>query len=236
MKILVTRPEPDASRLGARLKAMGHEPVLEPLMSVKYLEADADFPGALERAQAIAFTSANGVRALARRSKARHLPVFAVGAATAKAARDEGFETVHVAGGDVDTLADEIATTLDPAGGSIVHIAATNLAGDLAGALGSRGFEISRHVLYEASSVETLSEAVRADLEEGAIDAVLIYSPRTGRILAALMEEAGLLEAAKALTCYCLSANVAQAAASIPFARCPVAATPDEDALIALLS
>lgn len=235
MRVLVTRPEPDASRLGARLKAAGHEPVLEPLMSVKYLNAGASLAAALKSSQAIALTSANGVRALTRHYEGRQLPVFAVGAATGKAATDAGFETVHVAGGDVERLAAKIASNLDPAKGAIVHIAGSQIAGDLAGALTSQGFQVSRHILYETVAAQGLSDALIADLRDGALDGVLVYSPRTGRVLADLMKKAGLLKAASALTCYCLSANVAKAVAPVPFAACHIAATPDEAALLALL-
>ena len=235
MKILVTRPEPDASRLAQSLKAAGHDPVVEPLMSAEYLEGPEDFSNALKSAQAIAFTSANGVRALARCHKERHLPVFAVGDATAAAARQEGFGIVHVAAGDVDHLAADIAARLDPGAGSIVHIAGSVVAGDLQGALAARGFEVDRHVLYAMTASASLSPDVIAQITHASLEAVLIYSPRSGRILADLINKAGLREACLAITCYCLSANVAAALAPLPFANCLVAATPDEDALMALL-
>lgn len=235
MKILVTRPEPDASRLGERLRAAGHDPVIEPLLSVEYLEAGAELSGDLKAAQAQAFTSANGVRALARLYSERALPVFAVGAATAAAARAEGFNSVHVAGGDVSHLADDIAARLDPSAGAIVHVAASVVAGDLQGALAAQGFKVNRHVLYETVTKEELSDDVIASLTDQTLEGVTIYSPRTGKAFAALIEQAGLTEACKGLTCYCLSANVAEAVASLPFAACFVAATPDEDALLALL-
>ncbi len=235
MKILVTRPEPDASRLAQRLKAAGHDPLIEPLMSVEYLEASAELPGALKDAQAIAFTSANGVRALARCYTGRHLPVFAVGDATAAAARQAGFSTVHGAAGDVDHLAADIAARLDPGAGSIVHIAGSVVAGDLQGTLAAHGFQVDRHVLYAMTASASLSPEVIAQITRASLEAALVYSPRSGRILVDLVNKAGLQEACQAITCYCLSANVAAAVADLPFANCLVAATPDEAALMALL-
>lgn len=235
MKILVTRPEPDASRLAQRLKASGHDPVVEPLMSVDYLEGPEDFPDTFKGIQAIAFTSANGVRALARCYTERHLPVFAVGDATAAAARQEGFDPVHVAAGDVSHLADDIVARLDPGAGSIVHIAGSIVAGDLQGALAGHGFQVDRHVLYAMTASASLSPEVIAQITEGSLEAALVYSPRSGRILVDLIDKAGLQEACQAITCYCLSANVADAVAPLPFANCVVAATPDEAALMALL-
>ena len=243
MKILVTRPEPDAARLGERLRALGHDPVVEPLMSADYIDPATGPSGtvtnvleeAFKDVQAIAFTSANGVRALARCYTGRHLPVFAVGEATAAAARQEGFDPVHVAAGDVDHLAADITARLDPKAGSIAHLAGTAVAGDLQGDRAARGVQVDRHVLYTMTASASLSQDVIAQITEASLDAVLIFSPRTGRILADLIVKAGLQDASKAMTCYCLSANVAAAVAKLSFANCLVAATPDEDALMALL-
>lgn len=248
MKILVTRPEPDGSRLAERLKAAGHEPVLEPLMSVGYLEGETDLTADLGAAQALAFTSANGVRAFARAVSAtsattgsasindgRDLHVFAVGAATAAAARREGFTRVHEAGGDVNHLAARIGTMLEPEDGAILHIAGSVVAGDLAGSLASFGFHIERRVLYDTTIVSSLSPQVIAAITDGSLEGVTVYSPRTGRILVDLLEKAGLMAAARALICYCLSTNVADAVAPVPFAECFIAGAPNEDALMELL-
>jgi uroporphyrinogen-III synthase len=240
MKILVTRPEPDGSRLGERLEAAGHEPVLEPLMSVGYLEGEGDLAADFKQAQAIAFTSANGVRALmrsigARVFEGRDLPVFAVGAATAAAAKREGFTRVHEAGGDVSHLAARIGTMLEPEDGPILHIAGSVVAGDLAGSLASFGFHIERRVLYDTSAAQALRPEVISAITDGSLGGVVVYSPRTGRILVNLVGEAGLAAKMAALTCYCLSDNVADAVAPLPFGECLVAQTPDEDALLDLL-
>lgn len=235
MKILVTRPEPDGTRLAERLRAAGHDAIVEPLMSVGYLEGEAGLRADLAAAQAIAFTSANGVRALARAFDGRDLPAFAVGAATAAAAKREGFTRVHEAGGDVSHLAARIGSMLEPEDGAIIHIAGSVVAGDLGGSLASFGFHIERRVLYDTTVAPALSEDVINGITDGSLGAVMVYSPRTGRILADLMAKAGLMEAAAGVTCYCLSTNVADAVAPVPFAECFVAHAPNEDALLDLL-
>ena len=91
MRVLVTRPEPDATRQAERLAARGHEPVLAPLLAI---ESATDTPPELEGAQALIVTSRNALRALASHpdlATALQLPLFAVGEATAKAATDLGF-------------------------------------------------------------------------------------------------------------------------------------------------
>lgn len=248
MKVLVTRPEPDASRLAARLAASGIKAMVEPMMVVTAvdqrppaLEPDLE-PGLepsleldLEGVQALAFTSANGVRAFALLSMERALPVFAVGAATAEAAREAGFEVVHVAAGDVEHLAALIAGMAEPEGGSIFHAAGKVVAGDLVGLLAARGFHVVRKVLYGAEPAAALSADLQRALRDGTLDAVTLYSPRTARIFAGLVSKAGLEAEVARLACYALSKNVASAAGALSWASMNIAAEPSEEALLALM-
>lgn len=244
MKVLVTRPEPDASRLAARLAASDIKVMVEPMMVVtavdqrppdleRGLEPSLELD--LEGVQALAFTSANGVRAFAPLSKERALPVFAVGAATAEAAREAGFEVVHVAAGDVEHLAALIAGMAEPEGGSIFHAAGKVVAGDLVGLLAARGFHVVRKVLYGAEPAAALSADLQRALRDGTLDAVTLYSPRTARIFAGLVSEAGLEAEVARLACYALSKNVASAAAALSWASMNIAAEPSEEALLALM-
>ena len=91
-RILITRPEEDAASLADILTGLGHEVRVEPLLSVRLHDG-----AALDTAdaQALLFTSANGVRAAAQLTTSRHLPALCVGDATAKAAREAGFTRVE---------------------------------------------------------------------------------------------------------------------------------------------
>ncbi len=96
MRIWITRAEPGAQLTAERLRALGHEPGVPPLMEGQPVGEPPDLAGV----GALAFTSRNGVRAFAALSSERSLPVFAVGDATASAAREAGFQDVSSAGGD----------------------------------------------------------------------------------------------------------------------------------------
>ena len=101
LKIWITRVQPAADVTAERVRAMGHDAVVVPLLEVQVLpDVDVDLRGVA----ALAFTSANGVRAFADKSGERGLKVFAVGAATALAARKAGFKSVLSADGDVLAL------------------------------------------------------------------------------------------------------------------------------------
>ena len=151
-RALVTRPREDAEGVTAELVARGFEVVVEPLLDIVAVDGAA-VDGAIvdeDGIQGILATSANGIRALARASGNRSIPVYAVGDASARVARSLGYATVESAGGDVDTLADLVGRRADPRHGALLHVAGTVTAGDLSGRLGALGFTVRRQVLYEA--------------------------------------------------------------------------------------
>src|SRR5262245_7200509 len=100
MQLLITRPLEDAVVIAELLRARGHVPIIAPLMDVHYRDGP---PLGLDAVQAVLATSANGVRALARRTSRRDVPLYAVGPQTAESARSGGFKTVLSAEGDAAT-------------------------------------------------------------------------------------------------------------------------------------
>ncbi len=182
-KIWITRAQPGADGTAERVRAMGHEAVIGPLLAVQMLtDAVVDLRGVA----ALAFTSANGVRAFADASGERGLKVFAVGAATALAARKAGFKSVLSADGDVAALAEGIAVRRGELRGAILHPGALEPAGDLAGALESHRIETRRLILYETVPVEVASEAAEAFSR---CDAVLLHSARAAQVLVKLLKQ-----------------------------------------------
>ncbi|MGF1608133.1 MAG: uroporphyrinogen-III synthase [Kiloniellales bacterium] len=240
MRLLITRTPDDAATLVAALEARGHDCLVEPLYSVVPAEIDeatlaealAEAPGGV---QALLFTSANGARAFAARSARRDLPVYAVGDATAAAARAAGFTQVESAGGDVQALAALVAGRLEPAQGALFHAAARQVAGDLQGQLTAKGFEVRRLVLYEARPVERLSASAEAALGAGTLDAALFFSPRSAETFVRLLSDAGLQGSGARVHVLALSAAVAEALAPITWAGTTIAARPDTAALLEAL-
>ena len=176
MRVLVTRPAEDAESLVAALEARGHEATVEPMLTVTPVEETA-LPLDLDGVQALLFTSANGARAFAALSEDRILPVFAVGEASAAAARAAGFGVVESAEGDVTDLARLVDERLDPNAGALFHGAGSKVAGDLKGDLETGGFTVRRVALYDARPVEALSESLRGELSDGRL--AYIYMPNT---------------------------------------------------------
>ena len=233
MRVLITRPVEDAEPLASRLRGLGIASLIEPLMSIRVL------PGAafdLRGVQAILATSANGVRAFVRRASRRDIPLFAVGDATATAARDAGFTHVDSAGGDVIALAGRVRKRLDPSAGPLLHVAGSVVARDLSRLLQDAGFACRRAVLYEARPAKSLSPATVRAIRAGELGGVLFFSPRTAEVFVRLARKAQLMRACRRLAVFALSPAVAAKAAPISWRDCRVAATPNQDALLALLA
>ncbi|MGE5146680.1 MAG: uroporphyrinogen-III synthase, partial [Candidatus Eiseniibacteriota bacterium] len=188
MRVLITRPRADAEALAAALAADGVDSLVAPLMTIEPVDAALDLAGV----QALLFTSANGTRTFAGKSMVRDLPVFAVGDATARAARDAGFARVESAQGAVEDLADLVRRTLDPKAGALLHAAGADVAGDLQGALGAAGFTVRRAVLYRAATADDLPAAAAAALRDGSLTAVLFFSPRGAATFVRLAAKAGV--------------------------------------------
>lgn len=236
MRILVTRPAAAAATLAARLTAAGHEAIPEPLLTiVRDPDAGERLAPALDGAQAVLFTSANGVDAFAAATPRRDFPVFAVGDASARAARAAGFAAVESAGGDVASLATLVAMRLRPEGGPLVHGSGHDVAGDLAGALAAAGFTVRAVALYRAEPVAELSPVTVAALRAGRLDAALFFSPRTASSFVRLAAAAGLQAACAGMAAVALSPAVAAALGALAWRRLAVASEPTETALLEAL-
>lgn len=229
MRVLITRPWEDAEPLAAALRTHAIDSEIAPLLDIRYRGGPAlDLRGV----QVMLATSANGVRAFAARQPDRDLPVYAVGEATARVARANGFAAVEVASGDVAALAGLVRDRLDPAAGALIHAAGTSVAGDLAGMLKEDGFLYRREVLYEARVAESLPPAAVKGISERSLDGVVLYSPRTAATFVKLVQEAGLDNDCHAQFAFCLSHAVADRVASISWKSIVVAIRPEQSAMV----
>jgi uroporphyrinogen-III synthase len=229
MQALLTRPREESQSLAAALALRDVGAVIEPMMEVHYcVDAALD----LAAVQAILCTSANGVRALARVTGERGLPLLAVGEATASRARVEGFTAVSSAGGVVTDLVRLTASRLRPQSGRLLHVAGDVAAGDLVGALREQGFVIERRVLYEARPVERLSAVAVSALRGRTIDFALFFSPRTAAIFVRLAGIAGVAGYCQTITSLAISAAADAVLTGLPWRERRVAERPDQAALL----
>jgi uroporphyrinogen-III synthase len=229
MRFLITRPANDTQALCSHLEKHGQDSLLAPMLSIENL-ADVALPSALPKA--IAFTSANGVRALlanmksiphAEQAALKTCLVFAVGPATALAAEQAGWQNVFTANGSVASLADiladglkistdgqpALARDLSSSAPAVWHIAGRVQAGNLSAELISRGVQAQRVILYDAKPIDALPDSVKHALEQGRVDGVLLYSLRSAE---QYLKLTGFLSPAQCnkITAFCLSEKIGQ--------------------------
>jgi uroporphyrinogen-III synthase len=229
MRVLVTRPSDDARETAALLVARGHSPIVAPLLSVRFHDGHAL---RLDGVQALLFTSANGVRALARRTSLRDFAVFSVGSQTAEAAREAGFRDVRNADGNVETLATAVCAALKPKDGALLHATGAEAEGHLASLLSAAAFKVRSEVLYDVPAVAELPAAARDALAAGAVDAVLLFSARSAQVFVDSVSKAGLGTACANLIAVCISAAAAKPLDRLGFREIRIAPRPNQAALL----
>lgn len=222
--VWITRAEPGAEATASRVRALGHKAFVRPLLAVRPVAASLELSGV----STLAFTSANGVRGFADLTGERGFRVFAVGQATAQAARAAGFKTVLSADGGVDALARSLIGRKAEIAGVVLHPGAAEPAGDLVGALETRGLAARGVTVYETVPVD--ADDVLLDALFG-IDVVLVHSAKAA---------AGVAEALRQRSAGHLRVVGVSKAAIQPLSNAKVAAKlfppkPLEDAMLNLI-
>lgn len=118
-------------------------PLIAPLIEI--VEDDPYLP--VDGAQALLFSSAQGVQSFAARSPIRNLPALCVGDRTAQVAAALGF-SAESAQGDAAALAQLAASSYLPDGGHMLYLRGNPAAGDVAGALMAEGIPTEEVILY----------------------------------------------------------------------------------------
>ena len=227
MRVLITRPEREATALAQALSQRGHVPVIAPLFELRFRRPPDDFAAALAASQAVLLTSANGARALAEASEQRSKPILAVGDMTAATAEGLGFISVASASGDSAALAKLVQDRLDPRAGPLIHVSGVDVAGNPA----PEGI-VRRFALYEAREVEALPDSARAALQGRALDAATFFSPRASAVFARLVAAAGLADSCRNVTAIAISAAAADPLKAVPFKTTKTAARPTRQGVL----
>ncbi|WP_296745683.1 uroporphyrinogen-III synthase [Mesorhizobium sp.] len=233
VRVLVTRPEPGASRTARRLETHGFQPLLLPLTETKALPVEVDVAADVA---AVAVTSANAVRHAPKQLVAMlaALPCHAVGKRTAEACRAAGFLVVNEGRGDAEALADAIAADL--AGKPIVYLCGRVRFPVFEQRLAAAGARVQPIETYDTSELDYGDADLLARLSGAPVEAVLLYSAKAAAAAAALSVRSALRHLFERARFLALSDRVANALDGIADERISIASRPDEDALLALLS
>jgi uroporphyrinogen-III synthase len=226
MRVLVTRPIEDCDRTVAALASRGHAAVVAPLFAVEPL-AGVLADGLAAGVDAVVATSANAIRNAPRDLAAlAGLPMFAVGSATAEAARTAGFAAVHAGAGDGAALAALAAESLRP-GARLLYLAGSPRRDEALAALSAR-FAVTVAETYRTIAVPVLPAAAVEALTADSLDAVLHFSPRAARVFADLAVQAKLMPQARRL----LHVFISRAAMEPRLAEGRIAVRPSLESMI----
>ena len=208
-RIFILRPEPGASETLARAQAKGLEAVAMPLFAVEPVAWEAPDGASFD---GLLLTSANAVRHGGEQlAGLRGLPVYAVGSATAEAAREAGFDIASSGDAGVERL----LGSLEP-GLKLLHLCGA----DRHEPEGHRQ-HITEAVVYRSQPIDGVDVT---DLRDGV---ALVHSPRAGEVFAHLLGQGGIAPSTVAI------AAISEAASAGTWRKVAIADAPNDSALLA---
>jgi uroporphyrinogen-III synthase len=226
VRLLVTRPADQAERTAQKLRALGHDPIVAPVMAIAPTGAEP----LVDAYDLVLATSAQAFMNIVVPAALLARPFACVGDKTAAAARSAGFCVLSAVAPDSDALAEFLLR--EKSAKFALYLAGRERRADLEDKLRASGWRVDIVETYAALPVTSWPEDMRAALNAGGIDGVLHYSPRSAALALALMGA----DAARRLRHFCLSPAIAAVCRDwAPQERVLSASHPDEEALIALL-
>jgi uroporphyrinogen-III synthase len=229
MRILLTRAQADAERTAARLTALGHESIISPVIEI--IGVPAKLPA--QQFDAVVATSAHAFAAVDVRELS-NTPLYVVGERTREAAQAAGWiAPIHV-GEDAKGLV-EVMRRDSSLLRQVLYLAGRDRKPDIETAARAIGLDLNVIETYAARETSSLDDETKRALGGGALDAVLHYSRRSAELFIALAQRAEVWPIAEKIPHFALSADVAEPLTAAG-ARTQVAARPDEDHLLALLT
>jgi len=173
MHILFTRPLEDCHEMILKFQLLGHEVSHLPLINIEGLKYEPlnypEFGG-------IIFTSANAVKFLDIKNIDKKIACFCVGSATEKKARNNGFQNVFAADGNVNNLKELILLNFNSSEGKLLYISGEAISSNLDQDLISNGYTIERVINYRANPIEKYDEDFIEKLKLKMPEITYIYS------------------------------------------------------------
>lgn len=221
LPVLITRPEPQASRFASALRdryADRVDPLLTPLLQPAFLTPDL----AAISFRSVVLTSETGARAAAVLGG---LPAraYCVGDRTADVATELGFQA-HSAAGDAGDLFELLLT--QPEHAPFLHLRGQDTRGDLVARLTGAGLCAHDAVVYVQQPVALSQSAIRI-LSAGGPVIVPLFSPRTASLFrTAVQTEIPDESVLSRLRIIAFSAAVAETFSDCPDSHLAIAAAP----------
>ena len=175
--LLLTRPQKDAQAFAQEV--LSHQPAAQILISpVLTITPIGTLPD-LSAYAAVVFTSRHAVSCFVHAPIPKKMTCFAVGEATAEAAKKLGFSVINSAGAAQDLI---LLVQKTGAAGPLIHPHGQHARGQIATTLTKKGIPCAECVIYD--QIETpLSIQARALLTQPQALLVPVFSPRSARLL-----------------------------------------------------
>ncbi len=175
--LLLTRPQKDAQAFAQEI--LSHQPTAQILISpVLDITPIGTLPD-LSAYAAVLFTSRHAVACFAHVPIPRKMICFAVGEATADAAKKLGFYVISSAGASQDLI---LSVQKTGAGGPLIHPHGQHTRGQIAATLTKKGIPCAECVIYDQIKMP-LSVQARTLLAQPQALLVPVFSPRSARLL-----------------------------------------------------
>jgi uroporphyrinogen-III synthase len=218
--VLILRPEPGNAATAAKVRALGFEPICLPLFEAHPVNWTCPDPLAFD---GVLITSANAIRhAGPQLAKLVHLPAYAVGPATAEAAKAAGFSRIETGPSNVAALLEHIVSS-----GKKHRLLHLGRGDDLPPIYDQ--IAVNTLKIYEMIFLET---SVTGLISDPAPIIALIHSPQAGARFAALIGASK--HAREHITVLAISSAAAQKAGT-GWRRVAIAPEPRDEAMLSSL-
>ena len=191
MHILLTRPLDDCKELILRFKSLGHKVSHLPVIKIQNVNYDKininEFGG-------IIFTSANAIKNLNTSEINKKINCFCVGSSTESAAKQNGFQNIFCAEGNVNNLKEVILQNFDNRSGNLLYVSGEIVSSNLDKDLISEGYKVKRIINYSVLPVEEISEEFINNLKSSIPDMVYVYSENSAKNYLNLLKKYNLLD------------------------------------------
>lgn len=214
--VLITRSEPEASKLARELESCGFETLIDPMLTVTLCPEKV--PVCLDQFQAILTTSASAIKALAMQHCHPDLPLWCVGDASVETARGLGFYNSVTVSPDMPqnalSLAQYAQKSINPNNGPVLYLCGNVIQTDISEILRTHGFEVQKSVVYRSEIATELKSETCEALNQEELLAAIFYSRRTIDTFMNLCNCSNISEKCQSVIALCLSQSIAERAIS----------------------
>lgn len=209
--ILITRPKDKALALKKELETLGYKTLIAPLLEPKPLAAPAI---EYQKNITLIFTSSTSFSYLdniftTQKKSWLNLPIFTIGKATTKAAKNYGFKNIQQGKNNAKNLA-EIIKSKNNKNQKYIHLGGKDIAFNIEKTLSKSGLDCSYYPIYKSNRVDILPPHIIDKLYASKISSILFFSARTAAQFLDLIKKHTLETKLANIKFYVLSPNIAK--------------------------